>query len=169
MEMPPAPLPAPPIAAEPPATAQPLATITPDPVQNWMAPEGTFFVSRQTSIETPEGLVGLRPGTKVQKQPDGRFLTDDQRIVTLQPDSVTNDLRVAQRVAAQDQQAQAAIRQAAAAASRARPEAVPSPPSRTSFRTTPVQPAAPPRAPFTSQGSSLDRKTFNDTDIRRRP
>lgn len=151
------------------AVERSAATATPGPLQNWTAPEGIYFVLRQTSIESAEGLIGLRPGTKVQKQADGRFVTEDQRTVALPPDSVTNDLRVAQRVAAQDQQAQAAIRRAAAAANPRRPASTPRPVAKTETRTTSLQPSSPPRALSAPMGSSLDKKTFNDTDIRRRP
>jgi hypothetical protein len=46
----------------------------------------------------------------VVKQPDGHFLANGHQL-TLRPDQITNDLRVAAQVASSDRAAQAAIRQ----------------------------------------------------------
>ena len=80
---------------------------TPQP--NYLAPEGVFFVIVATSIETKDGIAGFRPGTRAIKQPDGRYLADGH-LVELRADQVTNDLRLASRIAGADQAAQAQIR-----------------------------------------------------------
>lgn len=162
-DAPPAPAPAP----QKTAAEQRASEATPEPVQNWTAPDGVYFMTRQTSLETPDGLVGLRPGTKVRKQADGRFITDDQRVVQLPPDSVTNDLRIAQRVAAQDQQTQAAIRQATAARPAVAP--TPSPSAKTRTRAVSAAPTPEPKRPTTMGGTSLDKGAFGESEIRRRP
>ena len=88
-------------------TATP-APATPEP--NYFAPEGVYFLTSTASVETPDGIVGLRPGTRAVLQPDGRYLANGQ-LFELRADQLTNDLRVARQVAAADQTAQAAIRQ----------------------------------------------------------
>jgi hypothetical protein len=99
-----APAPAP---AEP-ATPQPVVVATPAPKR--FAPEGVYFTLVAKSVETSDGIFGIKPGTKVVKQADGSFLADGHKF-RLAPGEVTNDLDVAARVAGADAQAQAALRQ----------------------------------------------------------
>lgn len=106
--------PAEPAATPSPATPKPVVIATPTPAAKRLAPEGVFFLVRSKSVETSDGIIGLKPGTAVMKQPDGSFLAGTQK-VELRPDEITNDLDVAARVAGADAQRQAAVRQAGAA------------------------------------------------------
>lgn len=99
----------------PPAIAAPesgpmttAAAATPAPKR--LAPDGTFFLLAKKSVETDAGILGLRPGTRVARREDGKFLAEGN-VVELQPNEITNDLEVAARVAGADTRAQAAIRQ----------------------------------------------------------
>ncbi len=79
---------------------------------------GIFFLVVETTIETREGLLGFRPGTRVLQQPNGRYLLAGH-LIALRPDQITGDPRVAAQVAAADQAAQAKIQQAKASQARA--------------------------------------------------
>lgn len=97
-----------------PATAQ---AATPAPK---LAPEGVFYLVQKVSVETDAGIVGLNPGTKAVRQPDGRFLADGHT-VNLQPSQMTNDLTLAQQAMSTDQSSQQRIRQVMAARAAATP------------------------------------------------
>lgn len=101
--------PAPTVAAPP----SPVA-IAPAPAPKRLAPDGIFFLLTKKSVETDSGIVGLRPGAQVTRQPDGKFSIEGQTL-ELAPGEITNDLDVAARVAGADARAQAAIRQTLAA------------------------------------------------------
>ncbi|HEX8296347.1 MAG TPA: hypothetical protein VF593_08610 [Chthoniobacteraceae bacterium] len=75
-----------------------------------LAPPGVFFLMSAASVETSDGIMGLRPGTRVQKQPDGRYLAEGN-MVTLRPDQLTNDLEFAKKIIAAEASVQAARRQ----------------------------------------------------------
>lgn len=96
----------------PPATPEPVAVTTPAP--NYFAPDGVYFLLEPTSVETPEGVSGLKPGTRLQRIGSGKYSTSGHEIA-LRDDQVTNDLRIAQRIAGADAAAQAALRRAMAA------------------------------------------------------
>lgn len=98
-------------APEPPVVEQPLVVqatpaptpeptpATPTPEPNYFAPEGVFYLVTSASIETSDSVTGLYPGTRVVKQPDGRYLADGYKIaIELRSNQVTNDLRVANRI-----------------------------------------------------------------------
>ena len=94
-------------ASEPPKVT---ATATPEPPQ--LAPHGVYFLVAATSVETSDGIVGLKPGTQLQLLSPGKYMAG-QHQVTLRADQVTNDLRVARRVAGQEAAAQASLRKSA--------------------------------------------------------
>jgi hypothetical protein len=115
----------PPPAAK--ATPPPVAVATPTPVpEKRLAPEGVFYLIRGKSIETADGIVGIKPGTKVIRQKDGKFLADGQKIA-LQPAEITNDMDIAARVGNAEALAQVRIRQAALAAAATPVPATPPP------------------------------------------
>lgn len=106
-------------ATPPPATpaATPVVVVaTPEP--RYFAPPGVYFLMSAASVETPEGIVGLKPGTRLQKVAPGKF-TANGHALDLRESQVTNDLRVAQQVAGADHAAQVALRQAMNAAAAA--------------------------------------------------
>ncbi|MEO8351216.1 MAG: hypothetical protein ABI680_05755 [Chthoniobacteraceae bacterium] len=95
-------------APEPPAEVVVVAEATPPPKR--LAPKGIFYLITKKSIETDAGIVGFRPGTPVQLQPDGKYLVEG-RTMELLPHEITNDLDVAAQYAGAHAQAQAALRQ----------------------------------------------------------
>src|SRR5262245_29716021 len=96
------------ITPAPKAVVAKTAPAQPTPVQNFTAPEGVYFLTTAVSVETAEGVAGLRPGTRAVKQADGRYLADGH-LVTLRPEQLTNDTRFATRAVQADRAAQAAI------------------------------------------------------------
>ena len=97
------------VTAPPPATPVPApVAIAPPPKR--LAPDGVYFLLVKKSVETDAGIVGLKPGAQVIRQPDGKFLVEGHTL-DLAPGEITNDLDVAARVAGADARAQAAIRQ----------------------------------------------------------
>jgi len=135
------------------ATARVVPAATPAPRR--LAPDGTFFLLVKKSIETDSGIIGLRPGTRVTHQPDGKYAAEGQTF-ELQPGEITNDLDLAARIAGADARAQAAIRQALAQRAAPLPgTTIDSPPAPDS--NTPPSGDAPlsPPAPLQRAGSSL--------------
>jgi hypothetical protein len=113
---------------ETPAPAPKIVAVTPPPATPEAtpaiyAPEGTYFLITGVSVETDGGITGLKPGMRVTKKADGKYLAGEH-VVELQPQQVTNDLRVVQRLA-EASKAQEAARQSqmeAATAEAARQE-----------------------------------------------
>ena len=91
---------------EPVATKEAPAEATPAP--NFIAAAGVYFLTTAVSVETADGITGLRPGTRAIKQADGRYLADGH-LVELRAEQLTNDTRFAARAVQADQTAQAAI------------------------------------------------------------
>ena len=121
------PVPATPAPATPaPATPPPPISEVATPPPNYFAPEGVFYLVRAVSVESDSGLVGLKPGTKVVRQPDGSFRTDEHTL-KLAPDQITNDLRVLQQVSGADAAAQAALRRQATSSAPAPKTTTPKP------------------------------------------
>ncbi|HEX8309780.1 MAG TPA: hypothetical protein VF614_00585 [Chthoniobacteraceae bacterium] len=104
----PEPAPAP-VVEEPIAQAAPAA---PDPKQ--FAPAGVFFLVTAASVETDSGIVGLKPGQRLQQTAPGQYTADGNQL-TLRDDQVTNDLRVAARASGMNAASEAALRQSLAA------------------------------------------------------
>lgn len=101
-----------PVSTPLPATPAPAPVVqaaTPEP--NHFAPPGVFFVVRQASIETQSGIIGLRPGTRLQQTGPGEYTDREGHKLTLPANQVTNDLRIANQVVGADAAAQDAIRQ----------------------------------------------------------
>jgi len=92
-------------------TPAPKPAATPAPE---LAPPGIFYLVTSVSVETSDGILGLKPGQMLKLVRAGVYKADNNE-VTLRPDQVTNDLTIARRVAAQDEQTQAAIQQHLAA------------------------------------------------------
>jgi len=134
---PPTPTPAPPPTPAPEPPAAPPAT----PEPNYFAPEGVYFLLTKITIETPDGLIGYPAGTKVVRTGD-KYRAPDGKNIAVEPDQITNDLRIAERVAGLDTAIQASIRSvtstqaAIAAATAATPPVAPSPGGRTYTYTT---------------------------------
>lgn len=118
-----------------PATPEPkIAVATPTPIPATPAPQfappGVFYLLTSVSVETSDGILGLKPGQLLKQVRPGVYKADNNE-VTLRPEQVTNDLTIARKVAVQDQQTQAAIQQhlaasAAAAAAAASSASAPS-------------------------------------------
>jgi hypothetical protein len=69
-----------------------------------------FYLITAVSVETSDGILGLKPGQLLKEVRPGVYRADANE-VTLRPDQVTNDMAIARRFAAQDQRNQAAIQQ----------------------------------------------------------
>jgi hypothetical protein len=119
-----------PVVAQSTPVATPVATpavATPEP--NYFAPPGVYYLLGAVSVETPDGIVGLTPGARLLKIAPGKYAAGGHQL-ELRDSQVTNDMRIAQRVAGADQAAQAALRQArqsVANAPRANAPTAPSP------------------------------------------
>jgi hypothetical protein len=175
-EVPAAP-PAPASATHVPATPAPRV-VEATPAPNYFATPGVFFLIGKASIETDSGITGLPPGTQLQQTGPNEYTTLDGHKLTLRPDQVTNDLRIAQHLAGADAAAQRAVRQMQA------PRRSAPPPTTVAATPAPAPPASrPPTAPPTtslgsgSLGASHSRvkdgylwqKDSNGTWIRVRP
>ncbi len=99
-----------PIVEATPAPAEEVTIAEATPPPKRFAPEGVFYLITKKSIETDSGIVGFRPGTPAQLQPDGKYLVEG-RTMELLPNEITNDLDLAARYAGADAQAQSALRQ----------------------------------------------------------
>src|SRR5687767_7605737 len=75
------------VAAEEAAAAQPQR---PD----YLAPEGTFFLVADLSIEENDSLTGYRAGTKLIRRGETDEYMANGKILKLTEDQVTNDLRM---------------------------------------------------------------------------
>jgi hypothetical protein len=112
----PAPIPAPVVAevTPPPAT----------PIPRALLPDGVFVVIRNASLETADGITGLKPGDMVEgTDVPGTYLFKGDIKIPLRPDQVTNDVLIARAAIAQDYAAQAGLQRFMAAA----PTPVPTP------------------------------------------
>jgi hypothetical protein len=94
--------------------SKPVAMATPTPVPTTPAPQfappGVYYLITSVSVTTSDGILGLKPGQKLQQVRPGVYRADNVE-VTLRPDQVTNDLSIAGRLVTQEQQNQAAIQQ----------------------------------------------------------
>ncbi|MEA3211089.1 MAG: hypothetical protein QOE70_4146 [Chthoniobacter sp.] len=161
-EAPPPPPPEPVAAITPAPAPPPPVTAAATPAPDYLAPPGVFFLTQKASIETPDGIVGLKAGHLVRLVGVDTYEAEGYQL-QLRSDQVSNDLRVAQQLAGADAVAQAALRQtlqagAAAASARqaAQDRAAASSSPSTAAHPTP-RPKAAPAAPSRSlQGPSLD-------------
>ncbi len=117
-----------------PPTPEPrVAAATPAP--NYTAPLGVYFLVAKASVETGDGITGLLPGTQLQQTGPMEYLAPGGHKLTLRPDQVTNDLRIARHMAGADTAAQNALRKMQAARphpTAATASATPTPAPRTS-------------------------------------
>jgi hypothetical protein len=144
--------PAPPVNESKPIVAE-KAPAAAEP--NHFAPDGVFFLMAKASVETDSGIIGVPAGSRVIKSADGSYVTNDGQKLTLQPHQVTNDLRIARRVAGADAQAQAAIARQLSARASAAPAAQPQAISSIVSGSFPPEVETPaPTAPSTSLGTS---------------
>ena len=104
----------------PDAPAEEVASVAVE--RNRVAPEGTYFLIRSTSVVTSDGVIGLAPGTKATKLRDGSFMADGHR-VELTASDVTNDVLLAEQLAGAEQAGQALLREKSHAAAAAEREA----------------------------------------------
>jgi hypothetical protein len=95
------------VAEAPKATPAVAATPAPDP----LAPPGTFFLLQQTSVTTEDGIIGFKPGQVVREVTPGTYLVGTHTM-KLDKFKLTNNLRIAGQLAAQDAASQEALRQA---------------------------------------------------------
>lgn len=95
----------------PPPPVAPIAEATPAPE---LAPPGVFYLIAAVSIETTDGILGLKPGQPLRQIRPGVYQAGTNE-VSLRPDQVTNDMALARRLMTQDQRVQAALRQRLAA------------------------------------------------------
>ena len=100
-------LPPPPRATPAPPPVVEAAT----PAPNYFAPPGVYFLVTKASIETANGITGLRPGTRLQQTGPTDYTDAEGHKLVLAPNQVTNDLRIAQQVAGADLAAQNSLRQ----------------------------------------------------------
>ena len=123
-----------------------------------MAPEGVYYLLTKASVVTDDGIIGLNPGSKLQRKEPGVYTTAAGQNVQLRDDQVTNNLRLAGLAMQSDAAAQASLRserakaekelaarEAANRAAEANAAAAPAP--ATAARrgyVAPVQPATPP-------------------------
>jgi hypothetical protein len=103
----PAPQPSPP----PRPTPAPPVVEAATPAPNYFAPPGVYFLVAKASIETANGITGLRPGTRLQQTGPTEYTDAEGHRLTLAANQVTNDLRIAQQVAGADVAAQSSLRQ----------------------------------------------------------
>jgi len=143
-----------------PATPEPkpVAVTTPTPRAATPAPElappGVFYLVTAVSVETSDGILGLKPGQLLREVRPGVYRADNNEL-TLRPEQVTNDLAIARRFAVQDQKTQAAIRQQLAAPGGASKPAVASAQSR---------PSAPPTPPPDDAATAARKELLRQRD-----
>ena len=116
-------------------SASPVAIVTPRPAN--LAPDGVLFLVQRVSITTDSGVLGIAPGTKVQRLATTAtgftVSTADGTRFDVTSDQVTNDLNAAYRagyvdavgkqIASQRLQSEAATAAAASAAQQAAADA----------------------------------------------
>lgn len=102
--------------AEPSAT--PVAVVTPAPPR--FAPAGVFYLTQPVSIMSDDGIRSLTPGTQVhmvsQDSTGTKVKTADGAETVVQPNQITNNLDIGERLAAQFSAGQRAGAQARAQA-----------------------------------------------------
>lgn len=103
--------PAPGAPPPPRATPAPPVVEAATPAPNYFAPPGVYFLVTKASIETANGITGLRPGTRLQQTSPTEYTDPEGHKLTLTANQVTNDLRIAQQVAGADVAAQNSLRQ----------------------------------------------------------
>jgi hypothetical protein len=161
----PEPIPEPPAATPVPATPMPATPqprmVEATPAPNYLAPPGVFFLLTKISVETASGITGLRPGTQVQQTGPGEYTAPDGHKLTLRPDQVTNDLRIAQHLAGADAAAQAAVRQMTAPRPAAAPVSGPATPVPGAAPTT-ASPSRPAAAPASSSALGAAHTRIKD-------
>ena len=98
-----------PTPAPSPAVAVTAPTTTPAPRQ--AMPDGVFVVVKPASVETPDGILGVKPGDVVKATAEaGVYLFNDSAKVALRADQVTNDVATARAAIANDQAMQTALK-----------------------------------------------------------
>jgi len=144
---------APPVPGAP-APPSPAVAEATTPPESHRAPPGIYFLVAKVSVETDSGITGLPPGTPVRQVGPTDFIAPDGQKITLRPDQITDDLRVAHHVAGLDATAQNVLRQSLtpprARARRTAADATPPP----VVRTAPAPTAPPPRSDGAAIGSS---------------
>jgi hypothetical protein len=137
------------------ATPAPAPVVQATPVPE-LAPPGVFYLVSAVSIETSDGILGLKPGQPLREIRPGVYRADANE-VTLRPEQVTNDMGRARQLMTQDQANQAALRQRLAAPA-------PVPVASTSATGRP-QPGVPTAAPVAAP--QLDEKNALRADLSR--
>jgi hypothetical protein len=153
---------------EPPAAVAPavaVATPVPDP----LAPAGVYFLIAPASVTTDDGIIGLKPGTRLAAKAPGEYTDAAGHLLHLRPDQVTNNLRIATMAAEADANAQAVLRQAIASAATPVPAspavATPAPISRASSPQTGNSSAAPASTPAGAANSPFAATRLGATQV----
>jgi hypothetical protein len=73
----------------------------PEEMSSPFAPSGVFFLVSRASVETDSGVFNYLPGSKVLKS-GSRYITFDGKQLNLRADQITNDLRIATKLAGND-------------------------------------------------------------------
>ena len=82
------------------------------PTTHRAAPDGIFFLLKRTSVSTDSGIVGLPPGTRVERisESDGKLKVKfGEQEFEIEKSLLTNDLDIAGGMASQDAQTQHAL------------------------------------------------------------
>lgn len=135
--------PAEPVAVIPvPTTPPPAAPAVVAPTPEVPPPIAVaFYLASAVSVETPDGLTGLPPGTEIKPVRAGVYSAAGHEL-TLRPDQVTSDPTLAQRMRAAEARSQAAISRSLAAPAPRVATQTPAPQAQAA----PAAPTAPQRA-----------------------
>jgi hypothetical protein len=82
--------------------------VAPEEMESPFAPPGVFFLLERVSLETDSGVLSYLPGTKVIKA-GSRYITSEGKQLTLKAAQITNDLRIATKLAGNNPKLLAAI------------------------------------------------------------
>jgi len=100
-----------PTPAPSPAVAVTAPPSPPTPAPRQAMPDGVFVVVKPASVETPDGILGVKPGDVVKATVEaGVYLLNGSTKIALRADQVTNDVATARAAIANDQAMQTALK-----------------------------------------------------------
>jgi hypothetical protein len=106
-----------PVSESEPQPSSAVAVAATTPVPDPLAPAGVYFLVAPASVTTEDGIIGLKPGTRLESKSPGEYSDAAGHVLHLRPEQVTNNLRIATIAAQADANAQASLRQAIASSS----------------------------------------------------